>query len=134
MGVSEEAFENQSLSRTTGKEGKGFYLVEHFLLTQKPEDNVFAKKLNKASSLLIDYLKELNSDVETGLNHSFEMSILIPAWYREWANNRKGYENIIKAEVPAHISSQIHWVTRKSLVGFEILYQDWLKALNQTYN
>ena len=134
LGVGEEAFKNKKLSTTTGKKGQGFYLIEHFLLTQRPEDNVFAKKLNHASSLLVDFLNELNSEADTDFNHSFEVSILIPAWYREWSNNRKGYEKIIKTETPAHIVPQIHWVPRNSLEGFEILYEDWLKALYQTYN
>ena len=134
LGVAEEAFQDKELSATSGKEGKGFYLIEHFLLTQRPENHIFAKKLNHASSLLVDYLNELNSDANTDFNHSFEVTILIPAWYREWSNNRKGYEKIIKGEFPAHIVPQIHWVPRNSLEGFEILYQDWLRSLYQTYN
>ncbi len=134
LGVNEVVLQHKKLSATTGKMGQGFYVIEHFLLTHREENHVYEKKLNHASHLLIDYLKELNSDRQDAFNYSFEITLLIPNWYREWSINKKGYEEIIRKEVPAHILPHIHWVNRKSLQGFEILYEDWLKALYQTYN
>ncbi len=133
LGVEEEVLEHKKLSATTGKTGQGFYMIEHFLLMNRAENHVYEKKLNHASHLLIDYLKDLFLGTNSSFNHSFEVSILIPNWYGEWKLSKDAYEEIIRKELPGHIVPRIHWITKKSIRGFEILYEDWLKALYETY-
>ena len=109
------------------------YLIEHFLLISRPENHVFEKKLNHASQLLREYLEDLYLGSGSTFNYSFEVSILIPNWYGEWKVSKDAYEAVIKKELPAHIVPRIHWITKQSIRGFEVLYEDWLHALYKTY-
>ena len=132
LGIGGEELINTKLTSPKEKEGKGLYLIEHLLLVERKENQVFDKKLNQASSLLIDFLEDLAPDNNSQFSYSFEISLLIPDWYKEWSN-KEAYEEFIKKEIPAHILPNIYWLDKKSLKGFEILYEDWLKALLQAH-
>ena len=133
LGIGDKVLLNEKLSATKGAEARGFYLIEHRLLVQRTEYDVFDKKLNKASSLLIDFIRDMGNEEDNDFQFSFVLTILIPNWYSNWKGHREAYENILKEELPAHILPNIHWLNKKSLKGFEILYEDWLKALFQVY-
>lgn len=133
LGIGDKELRHEKLTELKGKDAKGFYLVEHRLLVQREEYQVFDKKLNKASSLLIEYLNELKDVQDDTFSYSFEITILIPKWYKDWNQNQKAYETIIKEEMPAHIFANIHWLDKKSLEGFEVFYEDWLAGLFEVY-
>ncbi|MGB6154157.1 MAG: hypothetical protein WBG48_19390, partial [Pricia sp.] len=133
LGIGYKKLLHEKLTKTKGSDPKGFYLVEHRLLVPREEYQVFDKKLNQASSLLIDYLNELRDASEGEFTHSFEVTILVPKWYKEWYGNQKAYEAIIREEMAAHIFVNIHWLDKKSLEGFEVLFEDWLTGLFKVY-
>jgi len=129
LGIDDDQLLHHKLTAFKGRVAKGFYMIEHLLLTPKTEYQVYDKKLNKASVLIIDFLKDLDQKNAEHFSFSFELTLLIPSWYSEWNSNRKAYERLIKKEVPAHIKPNIYWVDKKSLQGFEVLFEDWLAGL-----
>lgn len=133
LGIGNEGLTNTKLTSNKEKETKGFYMVEHLLLVEKEENQVFDKKLNQTSSLLIDFLEDLAPGNTSGFSYSSEISLLIPNWYTEWSNKKGAYEEFIRKEVPAHILPNIYWLDKKSMKGFEILYEDWLKTILQVH-
>ncbi|HET8736301.1 MAG TPA: hypothetical protein VFM69_06865, partial [Pricia sp.] len=68
LGIGDKELLHERLTKTKSNDPKGFYLVEHRLLVPREEYQVYDKKLNQASSLLVDYLNELR-DVSEGSFH-----------------------------------------------------------------
>lgn len=132
LGIGGKLLVNEKLSILNGGVATGFYMVEHRLLVQRDEQHVFDKKLNKASSLMVDYINDLDHENGKHLSYSFQVTIMIPDWHQIWSKNRQAYETVIKEEIPAHIIPKIYWVDKSSLEGFEILYEDWIKTLFST--
>lgn len=119
------------LSERAGSEPVGFYLVEHILLIARKEDMIFNKKFNRAAELLLEFLTNL-LEVEPATDpFSFQMSIVLPDWYSPWRQRKNSVELEIRKETPAHILPYFHWMNKKKLAEFEILYEDWVKTLLQ---
>lgn len=133
LGVKNDDFKHFQLSRVRGREPVGFYLVEHILLIEREEKNLFSKKFNRAAELLYDYISHLSAEDQPHDPYSFQMTIILPDWYPSWRKRRNTVENAIKKEIPAHILPYFHWLNKKNMGEFEILYEDWLKALLQLY-
>lgn len=121
----------EKLSDRIGSEAKGFYVLEHRLLLPREERSVHDKQFNKTASLIRDFLSDLLAPHP--FNYSFELTVLAPNWNPQWAQKKKAYEDLIEAEAPAYIKTHIHWMAKKDLVGFELLYEDWLKTLFKVY-
>ncbi|CAN5331590.1 hypothetical protein BH23BAC1_BH23BAC1_17790 [soil metagenome] len=134
LGVNNNAFRHVKLTKMGGNEPVGFYLVEHILLVEREEDTIFSKKFNRAAELLFEYIINLYTGRKTHGLYSFQLSIVIPAWYRSWNRRYITVENAIRKELPAHIFPHFHWMNKKQMGEFEILYEDWLEALLQINN
>lgn len=119
------------LSPSTGHNPTGFYIVEHILLVRRKEDSIFNQKFNRAAELLLEFLGNLLEKESLIDPFSFQMSLVLPDWYSPWSDRKKSVELAIKKEIPAHILPYFHWMNKKKLAEFEILYEDWLKMLLQ---
>ncbi len=133
LGVNNEAFRHVKLSRIRGSEPVGFYLIEHILLMQRAEGSIFSKKFNRAAELLLEYIHDLSAEEPPQDPYSFQLTLILPDWYATWRQRRNTVENAIRKEVPVHILPYFHWLNKKNMDEFEILYEDWLKALLQVY-
>jgi hypothetical protein len=61
--------------------------------------------------------------------YSYRIQIILPAFGARFGNMdfRNYAEQVIRAEVPAHILPKICWIDEGSMGAFEAAYQDWLK-------
>jgi hypothetical protein len=61
--------------------------------------------------------------------YSYRIQIVLPAFGARFGNMdfRNYAEQVIRAEVPAHILPKICWLDEESMGTFESAYQDWLK-------
>lgn len=132
MGVNNKDLRHFQLTKMGGKEPVGFYLVEHILLIEREEHNIFSKKYNRAAELLFEYIQNL-IEKKPHDPYSFQLSIILPDWYSSWSKRRNSVENVIRKEMPAHILPYFHWMNKKRMGEFEILYEDWLKGLLQLH-
>ncbi len=119
----------QKLTEINAKEPQGFYFVEHLLLVQTWDEGLFPKKYNRAAELLQEYLLDLSHQQRSREFYSFQISIVLPAWYPAWNQQRAVIEKVIRAEVPAHILAHFHWLDKADLTEFEILFADWMEAI-----
>lgn len=133
LGVNNEDLRHLQLTRIRSSEPVGFYLVEHILLIRQEEDNIFSKKFNRAAELLYDYITNLSDEYQQYEPYSFQLTIVFPDWYSSWRKRRNTVENRVREELPAHLLPHLHWLNKKEMGEFEILYEDWLKALLQLY-
>jgi len=67
---------------------------------------------------------------------SFQVSIVLPNWPRRFAKEsfRQLVYNTLTAEVPAHITLQLHWLNASQMSTFEVLHDLWLQQLSDTAN
>jgi hypothetical protein len=134
LGLRNQNFILQKLTEIPGAQPAGFYCIEHILLAQRWDEGLFPKKYNRAAELLHDYLIELSAGRLSNDTYSFQLSIIIPDWYRSWNGRRQLVESAIKEEVPAHILPHFHWLDKKSMSELEILFADWLEAILHLYS
>jgi hypothetical protein len=131
LGLNPDRLKHVQLSNIKANEPFGFYLVEHILLVRKDEKNIINKKFNNAADLLYDYIIKMSTQYQKYPAYSFQVSIVLPNWYRDWRNQKTRIESIIHEELPAHILPHFHWLNKKNMATFESCYEDWLKALLQ---
>jgi hypothetical protein len=98
---------------------EGMFIIEHILLRrEQPGDPLLAACPDPGCG-----------DCAEVDPYSYRMQIVLPAFGARFGNMdfRRYAEQVIRAEVPAHILPKICWVDRESMESFEAAYQDWLK-------
>lgn len=98
---------------------EGMFIVENILL--RPEQ--------PGDPLLNACMAPGCTDCPEADPYSYRIQIILPAFGARFGNMdfRRFAEQVIRAEVPAHILPKICWADRQSLAAFETAYQDWLK-------
>lgn len=63
--------------------------------------------------------------------YTFRVSVFLPHWTSQFndMNFRTYFENMIRAEAPAHIMLKVCWLANEQMRELEILYQQWINAL-----
>lgn len=129
LGINNEEFRHFRLTKVRGREPVGFYLVEHILLTKRDEDHIFIKRFNRDAEVLFEYIRGLSELSQVQEPYSFQVTIVIPDWYRSWGKKKNRVEALIHEELPAYILPHFLWQSKEEMSEFEILYEDWLESL-----
>lgn len=63
--------------------------------------------------------------------YSFRMSLVLPYWQEKFKSRefRNYFEDMARTEAPAHCVIKICWVSNTLMNEFEIIYKEWLEAL-----
>lgn len=103
--------------------GEGMYLFEHLLLRPR----------NEQYNLMRVCLGEDCIDCCDDDPYSFRATVILPFWYERFRNRhfRRYAEDIMRAEVPAHVSLKICWISNVDMHRLEVAYKAWLEALQQ---
>jgi len=98
---------------------EGMFIIENILL--RPEQ--------AGDPMLKACLAPGCDDCPEADPYSYRIQIILPAFGARFGTMdfRNYAEQVIRAEVPAHILPKICWVDRDSMGAFEAVYQDWLK-------
>ncbi len=129
LGINNKNLHHFRLTKAKGSEPVGFYLVEHILLASRDEDHIFVKRFNRDAEVLFEYVRSLVKVRQLTEPYSFQVTIVLPNWYRSWRSRQNRVETIISEELPAHILPHYLWLDREEMGEFEILYEDWLESL-----
>jgi len=102
-------------------DNEGLHLIEHILLRPRNEHFDLAPVCLDPSC---DFCGEQDP-------YSFKMSIVLPYWPAHFRNMafRDYFENLARAETPAHIMVKVCWVDDEDLCAFEFAYKKWIYAL-----
>ncbi|NEO35622.1 MAG: hypothetical protein F6J90_04530 [Moorea sp. SIOASIH] len=107
-------------------ETEGFHIVEHILLRPRSSndpdsDENFSEFKSNTDS---------NTDSNTIDPYSFQISFVFPDWLPRFQkeNFKQLIDNIIIAEIPAHITPYCHWLDKPNMIKFENAYQLWLNT------
>jgi hypothetical protein len=105
---------------------EGMYLIEHLLL--RPRDNNFS-----LAPICID--KDCSSCGQDD-PYSFRISLVLPYWPAHFNNMyfRAYFENLARAESPAHCMMKICWINQDAMLQFELAYFIWIYALAGYYS
>jgi hypothetical protein len=98
------------------RQNDSFHVVEHILL--RP-DNEFFHLLKPSADIPLPARKDA---------YSFRLTILVPAWgdrYNE-ATRYNRFQQIVRAELPAHTCPNFVKLDRDQMLGFESAYYQWL--------
>jgi len=98
---------------------EGMYLIENILL--RPEE--------KGDPFLPICVNTEYQDCADADPYSYRIHIILPAYGIRFSNMdfRNYAEQVIRAEVPAHILPKICWIDKDDMVILERLYLEWLK-------
>lgn len=104
---------------------EGMYLIEHLLL--RPRDNTFS-----LAPICVD--KDCSSCGEDD-PYSFRISLVLPYWPAHFNNMyfRAYFEELARAESPAHCMVKICWINQDAMLQFELAYFIWVHALAGYY-
>ncbi|WP_083745507.1 hypothetical protein [Variovorax sp. KK3] len=98
--------------------GEGMYLVEHLLLRPRADaDRMF--------DICIDAGCKDCADLDP---YSYRVHVLLPAYAGRFRNEsfRRFAEQVIRAEMPAHILPTVCWLGTADMADFETAWRDWL--------
>lgn len=100
---------------------EGMHLIEHILL--RPRNNSFA-----LAPVCLDPQCEFCGEEDP---YSFRISIVLPYWPAHFENMafRDYFEQLARAEAPAHCMIRICWIDNQSMFQFETAYKAWITAL-----
>lgn len=129
LGINNKDLRHLRLTKARSSEPVGFYLVEHILLAKQDEDHIFIKRFNRDAEVLFDYLVNLTDISQVYEPYSFQVTIILPDWYRSWSKRKNRVETLIQEELPAHILPHFLWLEKEEMNEFEILYEDWLQSM-----
>jgi hypothetical protein len=129
IGIDNPTLEHKKLSEEKGDDPAGFYLVEHILLVEKDGLGPLIKKFNKSASALLDFLKGLDGNAMLAEPFSFQLTLILPAWYPVWLERKEFIRNLIEEQLPAHIMPSVHWLNEDEMRSFEGVYENWLDSL-----
>jgi hypothetical protein len=130
-----EAFVVNTIKMFAAKcDSEGLHLVEHLLLRPRFTPPVFLgtepEQVYKLMQVCLAKDCKFCGEEDP---YSFRVSVLLPFWparFRDM-NFRRFFEKTIRTEAPAHISLKICWLNYTSMCHFEIIYNEWLEALEQ---
>ena len=102
-------------------DAEGMLLIEHLLL--RPRDKNY-QLMQVCLDKDCDFCGEENP-------YSFRASVFLPYWTEQFNNMnfRTYFENIIRAEAPAHIMLKVCWLSNEQMRQLEIVYKHWINAL-----
>lgn len=104
---------------------EGMYLIEHILL--RPRDKSFT-----LASVCLDKNCDSCADDDP---YSFQISLVLPYWPTHFSLEFRDYfENLARAEAPAHCMVKVCWVDQTMMLQFEILYNIWIIAMAHYYS
>lgn len=129
IGIDNPTLEHKKLSEENGNDPAGFYLVEHIMLVEKDGLGPLIKKFNKSAMALFDFLKGLNENAMQPEPFSFQLTLILPAWYPVWYERKEFVTNLIEEQLPAHIMPSVYWLNENEMRSFEELYESWLGNL-----
>ncbi len=98
---------------------EGLYLIENILLRPDKKDDPFLP-------ICINNKDQNSADNDP---YSYRIQIILPAYGTRFSNMefRNYAEQVIRAEVPAHILPKICWIDKDDMVVVERTYLEWLK-------
>ena len=98
---------------------EGMYLVENILLRPDQPGDPFMP-------ICLDPDCQDCADADP---YSYRIQIILPAYGARFADMdfRNYAEEVIRAEVPAHILPKICWINKEDMAQLEKAYKDWLK-------
>jgi hypothetical protein len=97
---------------------EGLYLIENILLRPELASDPFLP-------ICVDQNCQDCSDMDP---YSYRLHIVLPAYGARFAKQdfRRFAEQVIRAEIPAHILAKICWIDKEDMAVFEKAYHDWL--------
>jgi len=100
---------------------EGMLLLEHLLLRPREKDY-------QLMQVCLDKDCEFCGEEDP---YSFRASVFLPYWTEQFNNMnfRTYFENIIRAEAPAHIMLKVCWISNEQMRQLEIDYKQWTNAL-----
>jgi hypothetical protein len=100
---------------------EGMLLLEHLLL--RPRDKDY-----QLMQVCLDKDCEFCGEEDP---YSFRASVFLPYWTEQFNNMnfRAYFENIIRAEAPAHIMLKVCWISNEQMRQLEVDYKQWINAL-----
>jgi hypothetical protein len=100
---------------------EGMLLLEHLLLRPREKDY-------QLMQVCLDKDCEFCGEEDP---YSFRASVFLPYWTEQFNNMnfRTYFENIIRAEAPAHIMLKVCWISNEQMRQLEIDYKEWINAL-----
>jgi hypothetical protein len=101
-------------------DAEGMMLIEHILLRPRKEDFGLM-------TVCIDKDCEFCGEEDP---YSFRASVFLPYWPEAFSVNFRTYfEQMIRAEAPAHIMIKVCWLNNTQMRELEITYKRWIQAL-----
>jgi hypothetical protein len=113
--------------KTDCLDAEGMLLIEHLLLRPR-------KKNYKLMQVCLDKDCEFCGEQDP---YSFMASVFLPYWTEQFNNTnfRSYFEQMIRAEAPAHLMLKICWINNEQMRQLEVYYKEWIKSLaNLTLN
>ena len=100
---------------------EGIHLVEHILL--RPRSDIFG-----LAPVCLEPGCNFCGDEDP---YSFRITIVAPYWPAHFQNMafRTYFENIARAEAPAHCTVKVCWINDASMIEFETAYKNWIGVL-----
>jgi hypothetical protein len=98
--------------------GEGMYLVEHLLLRPRA-----------ATDCMFDICTDAGCEDCSDLDpYSYRVHVLLPAYAGRFQNEgfRRFVEEVIRAEMPAHILPTVCWIGTSDMADFEGAWRNWL--------
>ncbi|MFK0731367.1 MAG: hypothetical protein ACFKPT_02860 [Gloeotrichia echinulata GP01] len=64
--------------------------------------------------------------------YSFQISLVFPNWLPRFQNEnfRQLIDNVLNAEIPAHVTIYYHWLNQDQMQIFETAYHQWLQIMS----
>jgi hypothetical protein len=119
-------------------DSEGFHIVEHILLRPRCEDclggikpAIDLRKCLNANVTTVNGTPQYPNDVSDP--YSFWITVVASKNWKRFGNkmNQAYFEQVLRAETPAHIGLRMCWLTNDELFDFETAYGNWLVELAQ---
>ena len=108
----------------------GLHILEHSLLTPRFK-NALGQDSNVEDKYFLHLAKEGSIKEVVTDPYSFQVTVVLPGWLNECSNLyfRNIVENVIREEIPPHISVRTCWLDCDVMYDLEDTYPDYLKEL-----
>ena len=102
-------------------DAEGMMLIEHILL--RPRNSKY-----RLMQVCLDKECEFCGEEDP---YTFRASVFLPYWPQAFSsmNFRTYFEQMIRAEAPAHIMLKVCWLSNADMRSLEVMYKRWLFAL-----
>ena len=114
-----------------------YYNGTYTVLTEDLTSDTFI--LSFSNDFVADYTPEQDAWVRQNQHpdpFSFQVSIVLPKWPQRFGTEsfRQLVYDTLTAEIPAHVTLQLHWLNAEQMSTFEVMHDLWLQHLSGTAN